>query len=266
VLEALPLIALGFFLGMRHATDADHVIAISTIVSKQRGLAGAAWIGAIWGVGHTITVMVVGGAIIFFSIVVPPRIGLAMEFTVAIMLVILGILTLTGMTQWLRDQVSPNLFGAHGHTHAHGDYAHSHTHGHTEADHGHRAEQTPPAWLDSALGSLSLYQLARPLLIGIVHGLAGSAAVALLVLAAIRDPFWAFIYLMLFGVGTIAGMMLITFALAAPFAVTAQKFPRFNVYLRVGSGLLSVGFGLFLMVYIGWVDGLFTAHAQWSPQ
>ena len=266
MLEALPLIALGFFLGMRHATDADHVIAIATIVSRQRRLASAAWVGAIWGIGHTITVVFVGGAIIFFSVVIPPRIGLAMELAVAIMLVILGVLTLTGMTQWLRDNVTPNLWGSHAHTHAHGDYAHSHTHGHTEADHGHKVEATPQAWLDTRLGGLSLYQAVRPLVIGLIHGLAGSAAVALLVLAAIHDPAWAFVYLMLFGVGTICGMMLITMALSAPFAVSANRFPRFNVYLRVASGLLSVGFGLFLVVYIGWVDGLFSASPHWTPQ
>jgi high-affinity nickel-transport protein len=266
VLEALPLIALGFFLGVRHATDTDHVIAVATIVSRQQRLGGAAWIGAIWGIGHTLTVVVVGGAIIFFSIVIPPRIGLAMEFAVAIMLVVLGVLTLTGMTQWLRDNITPNLWGSHGHTHAHGDYAHSHTHGHSEADHGHRIEETPQARLDASLGGLTVYQMLRPLVVGVVHGLAGSAAVALLVLAAIRDPYWAFVYLMLFGIGTLVGMMLITVALAAPFAVSANKFPKFNVYLRVASGLLSVGFGLFLMVYIGWVDGLFTGNPQWTPQ
>ncbi len=258
---------------MRHATDADHVIAIATIVSRQRSLTSAAWVGAIWGIGHTITVALVGGAIIFFSVVIPPRIGLAMEFAVAIMLVILGVLTLTGMTQWLRDHVTPNLWGAHAHTHAHGDYAHSHAHGHrgadqgySGADHGHKIEETPQAWLDKRYGGLTLYQALRPLVIGLIHGLAGSAAVALLVLAAIRDPLWAFVYLMLFGVGTICGMMLITLALSAPFSVSANRFPRFNVYLRVASGLLSVGFGLFLIAYIGWVEGLFSASPHWTPQ
>jgi high-affinity nickel-transport protein len=97
--------------------------------------------------------------------------------------------------------------------------------------------------------------MARPLLVGVVHGLAGSAAVALLVLTAIQDPLWAMVYLFLFGVGTIAGMMLITVAIAAPFSYSIERFPRFNAYLRVGSGLLSLAFGLFLIYYIGYSAG-----------
>jgi high-affinity nickel-transport protein len=266
------LLVVGFFLGMRHATDADHVIAISTIVSRQRSLKSAAWIGAIWGMGHTLTVMAVGGAILLFSIVIPPRLGLALEFAVGIMLVALGFLTLTGMSLWIRDNVNivpgghthdPNA--PHGHAHAHGDYAHSHVHGHGESTHGHREDQTPQAWLDRKLGGLGVYQWVRPLIIGVVHGLAGSAAVALLVLAAIDDPWWGMLYLLLFGVGTIAGMMLVTLVIAAPFAYSSERFPHFNAYLRITFGLLSVGFGLFLMYSIGYVDGLFTDNPKWVP-
>lgn len=245
---------------MRHATDADHVIAISTIVSQQRSMRSAAMIGALWGLGHTLTVMLVGGAIILFTIAIPPRVGLAMEFAVGVMLVLLGFLNLTGLNLRIRDDVAGSHL--HGHTHAHGDYAHSHVHGHEPGRHGHKEEQTPQAWLDRKLGGIGLYQVARPLMVGIVHGLAGSAAVALLVLTAIDDPKWGMLYLFLFGVGTVAGMMLITLAIAAPFAYSMGRFPRFNAYLRVASGLLSLGFGLFLMIYIGYVDGLFGANPK----
>jgi cytochrome c biogenesis protein CcdA len=262
----LSLLAVGFFLGMRHATDADHVIAITTIVTRQRSLRGAAWIGVLWGLGHTLTVALVGGAIILFTIVIPPRIGLAMEFAVGVMLVILGFLNLTGITQWVRDNVAPGSGPLHAHTHAHGDYAHAHLHGHGAENHGHREEQTPQAWLDLKLGGLGVYQAVRPLIVGIVHGLAGSAAVALLALAAIQDPLWGMVYLFLFGVGTIAGMMLITIAIAAPFAYSMERFPRFNAYLRVATGLLSFGFGLFLIYYIGFVDGLFGANPRWEAR
>lgn len=266
------LLAIGFFLGMRHATDADHVIAISTIVSRQRSLGSAAWIGVVWGLGHTITVAVVGGAILLFSLTIPPRMGLAMEFAVGVMLVLLGFLNLTGMSLWIRDNVNIAPGGhthdpaqPHGHTHAHGDYAHTHVHGHGEARHGHREDQTPQAWLDRKLGGIGVYQALRPLIIGIVHGLAGSAAVALLVLTAVEDPLWGMVYLLLFGVGTIAGMMLVTLLIAAPFAYSSDRFPRFNAYLRIAFGLLSVGFGVFLMYTIGYVDGLFGDNPQWSP-
>src|SRR6266478_8160059 len=95
-LNVVSFLFLGFFLGMRHATDADHVVAIATIVSRERSVAGSALIGAAWGVGHTITVMAVGAAIIVFGVVIPPQLGLSMEFAVGIMLVLLGVLTLTG--------------------------------------------------------------------------------------------------------------------------------------------------------------------------
>jgi ABC-type nickel/cobalt efflux system permease component RcnA len=276
VTDLVSLLLLGFFLGMRHATDADHVIAIATIVSRQRTLRGSVLIGAAWGIGHTLTILAVGSAIILFGVVIPARVGLAMELAVGIMLVILGLLTLTGMGRVLRDAIAlgrPLLEHAHGHdlavhdhAHAHGDYVHQHAHGHDAADHGHPADETPLARLDRSLGMLSLYQWLRPLVVGIVHGLAGSAAVALLVLAAVRDPAWAIAYLVLLGAGTVAGMMLITVALAAPFAFSWSSLPRFNWQLRVASGLISLGFGLILIYEIGFsAGGLFTAAPSWQP-
>jgi high-affinity nickel-transport protein len=269
VVTLLSLISVGFFLGMRHATDADHVIAVATIVSRQRSMRGAALVGAVWGIGHSLTILLVGGGIILFSVTIPPRLGLTMELIVGIMLVLLGIMNLGGILQWIRDLVGPAESPVHSHTHAHGDYAHSHVHrhvpGHGAADHGHREEDTPQAWLDQRLGRLPVYQAVRPLIVGVVHGLAGSAAVALLVLTTVRDPAWAAAYLVFFAVGTVAGMMLITAAIAAPFAYTAARLGRFNRHLRIASGLLSVAFGLFLIYQIGFVSGLFTGSPTWSP-
>jgi high-affinity nickel-transport protein len=257
----VSLLLLGFFLGMRHATDADHVVAIATIVARQRTLRGSALIGAVWGVGHTITIMAVGGAIILFGVVIPPRLGLSMEFAVGVMLVLLGVLTLTGA-----GRLGVAAIG-HRHAHIHGDYVHSHPHAHDAAGHGHAEDRTPLAWLDrSILGGLPMYQYARPLVVGLVHGLAGSAAVALLVLTIIREPAWALGYLLLFGVGTIGGMMLITLLLAMPFALTSGALPHLNWQLRVASGLVSFGFGLFLVYDIGFASGgLFTANPAWVP-
>lgn len=254
----LSLLSVGFFLGMRHATDPDHVIAVTTIVSRQRSIKAAALIGAVWGIGHTLTVAVVGGGIILFSVSIPPRLGLTMELLVGVMLVLLGIMNLSGILQWIQDTVGQTGRGLHAHAHPHGDYAHSHVHGHGVGAHGHQEDHTPQAWLDRQLGRLGIYQAIRPLIVGVVHGLAGSAAVALLVLTTIREPGWAMLYLLLFGVGTVAGMMLITAAIAAPFAYTAVRLGRFNRHLRVATGLLSVGFGLFLIYQIGFVNGLFT--------
>jgi ABC-type nickel/cobalt efflux system permease component RcnA len=282
VANLASLLFLGFFLGMRHATDADHVVAIATIVSRQRTLRGSALIGGAWGIGHTLTILVVGGAVILFGVVIPARVGLAMELAVGIMLVLLGLLTLTGLGRVIREAAGSQAGRAvpghthghdhiahaypHDHAHAHGDYVHQHAHGHGAEGHGHPEDQTPLARIDSRLEGLTLYHYLRPLVVGIVHGLAGSAAVALLVLAAVRDPDWAMAYLLLFGAGTILGMMLITMALAAPFAFSRTTLPRFNWQLRVASGLISFGFGLLLIYEIGFAaGGLFTAAPTWQP-
>jgi high-affinity nickel-transport protein len=267
----LSVLVLGFFLGMRHATDADHVIAVTTIVSRQRSVRAAAWTGVLWGIGHTLTILVVGGAIVLLGVVIPPRVGLGMEFSVAIMLTLLGILTLTGFTRRLHEGRAAVSHGGghedpHAHPHVHGDYVHKHVHGHAPGTHGHPEEATPQARLDRALGRWSAYQIARPLVVGLVHGLAGSAAVALLVLAAIRDPWWAAGYLLVFGVGTIAGMMLVTAAVAVPFAVTAHRFAWLNRHLATASGVLSLAFGLWMAYQIGVVDGLFSAAPHRSPE
>ncbi len=267
MITLIAVILLGFFLGMRHATDPDHVIAVSTIVSRQRALRQAALIGILWGLGHTFTIFWVGAVIILFSVVIPPRIGLTMEFSVAVMLIILGVLNLTGILRWVTETLTPGQDDTiHMHPHVHGDYVHSHSHGHAPGAHGHAEDATPQGWLDRTFGQLGLYQSLRPLVVGVVHGLAGSAAVALLVLTTIRNPWWAIAYLLVFGVGTIAGMMLITAALALPLAFTESRFQRFNRHVAWASGLLSLGFGLFLGYRIGFVDGLFSIHPHWTPR
>ena len=255
----LAIAALGFFLGMRHATDPDHVIAISTIVARQRSPRGAAVIGVVWGVGHTLTILVVGGGIILLGWVIPARVGLSMELSVGLMLIVLGIMNLSGVLGRITEPLN------HSHAHPHGDYVHTHVHGHDPEAHPHAPEQTPVGWLDRHFGGLSLYQLLRPLVVGIVHGLAGSAGVALLVLTTIRNPGWAVLYLLVFGVGTIVGMMLITSVIALPIAYTGARASRLNRGLRVASGLISLGFGLFLAYQVGIGDGLFTGHVQWTP-
>lgn len=266
------LLFLGFLLGIRHATDADHVVAIATIVSRQRNLRGSAMIGAAWGIGHTLTILVVGGAIILFGVVIPPRLGLAMEFGVGIMLILLGVLTLTGMGGVIREAAGfayePRRGPPHlrDHVHAHGDYVHRHAQSGGD-EHGHREDETPLARLDARFRGLALYQWLRPLAVGIVHGLAGSAAVALLVLTLVHDPVWAMAYLSLFGAGTIGGMMVITVGLSAPFAFTSSSRPRLNFRLRTASGLISFAFGLFLIYEIGFADGgLFTDAPTWQPR
>jgi high-affinity nickel-transport protein len=265
----LAVTVLGFFLGMRHATDPDHVIAITTIVARHRTTSGAAMIGALWGVGHTLTIMVVGAGIILLGWVIPPRVGLSLELSVGVMLIVLGLLNLSGVLRRITESVTPasrDSSTLHAHPHQHGDYVHSHLHGHEPESHPHPPERTPLARLDRSLGSLGLYQLLRPLIVGVVHGLAGSAAVALLVLTTIGDSAWAIAYLMVFGLGTIVGMMLITAAIAWPFAYAGARFARLHRGLRLASGVVSLIVGLALAYQIGVVDGLFGAAPSWTPR
>jgi high-affinity nickel-transport protein len=246
-------------------------VAVSTIVSQQRKVGSAARVGALWGVGHTLTVLLVGGAIILFNLVIPPRVGLAMEFAVALMLILLGVLTLARVSRYVRDSMTSMLADGlsghrhadaaahpHLHVHAHGDYVHAHRHGHGADSHGHG--ETPQGWLDRRLGGLTVYQALRPIAIGIVHGLAGSAAVALLVLAQIREAGWAVAYLLLFGVGTMAGMILVTSLIALPFAAS-HRLPYLNLALRVLAGALSLGLGVYLAWKVGVVGGLLAGTA-----
>jgi sulfite exporter TauE/SafE len=236
VLSFIGVLVLGFFLGMRHATDPDHVIAVTTIVTKQRGIAKAGLIGALWGMGHTLTIFVVGAAIILFKVAIPPRVGLSMEFAVGLMLILLGVLNLTGVLRWLQREFTPSN------------------------------DPAPGSGNEWGFREMGLYNALRPLIIGIVHGLAGSAAVALVVMAAIADPWWGIAYLLLFGLGTIAGMMAMTILLALPIGYTGRKFSRWNHAMTVASGLLSLGFGIFLSYRIGIAGGLFSANPQWTPR
>jgi len=256
----LSIIALGFFLGMRHATDADHVVAVTTIVSRQRTIRSSALIGILWGLGHTITIFIVGSLIILFGVVIPPRLGLTMELSVGLMLILLGILNLSGMMKW----IARNFAGGHGHSHSHERVAgHSHS---PAAENRDRDAASSLGWMDRTFGRIGLYQMLRPLVVGVVHGLAGSAAIALLVLTTIRVPALAIAYLLVFGIGTVAGMMLITAAIAVPFTVSGHRFARMNRFLATASGVVSLVFGLLIVYEMGFVHGLFTSHPTWTPR
>jgi high-affinity nickel permease len=225
MLSSLSVLALGFLLGMRHATDADHVVAVTTIVSQQRSVARAAGIGALWGAGHTVTIVLVGGAILLFRLAVPPRLGLAMEFAVAMMLILLGV-----------RSVRAGALSAGG------------------------GDAVP------ANNRRGIWSPVRPVIVGFVHGLAGSAFVAVLVLTAIPSPVVGVVYLLVFGVGTVAGMTLVTAAIAVPSTFAAARVTGAQSYVQLAAGVASVCVGLFLAHRVGVVDGLFAATPHWTPQ
>lgn len=261
----LPILAFGFFLGMRHATDADHVVAISTIVSRQRHLGASAVVGILWGAGHSVTVTLVGGAIILFGVVIPPRVGLSMELAVGAMLVVLGIMNISGLTRWISEALTPGGPALHSHTHTHEAEVHEHLHAHSSAPAADPVA-LPTGLLASWLARLGLYQAIRPVVVGLVHGLAGSAAVALLALTTIREPMAAFLYLGIFHVGVMGGMGLITAAIGVPFVLSAGRFQHFNRALGLASGVLSLVLGIFVIYEVTVVGGLFTDAPHWEPE
>lgn len=214
MLTSFGILVLSFLLGMRHATDADHVVAVTTIVTRQRSLPRAASIGALWGLGHTVTLLAIGGAMIALGLVMPPWLGLTLELVVAVMLVVLGIASVVG---------------------------------------GTRGERM----IDSS---------ARPLIVGTIHGMAGSAAFTLLALPLIASPLLAAGYLVLFGIGTIAGMVVVTLAISLPSLYAAHRIAGARQLLRYAAGVASIAFGLYLAHQVGFGNGLFTGHPVWTPK
>jgi len=260
-MNIFSILALGLLLGIRHATDADHVVAVSTIVSKQRKLRSASVIGMIWGLGHTITIFIVGSMIIVWKVVIPPRLGLLFESFVALALIVLGILNLTGIMQKIIAKLSKSG-QLHTHIHFH-DTPHVHVHKHEEQliENPGKHEK-----IQAFIRDYGIFQLARPFIVGLVHGLAGSAAIALLVLGSVNNPAVGLVYLLIFGIGTVIGMMIITTGIGIPIIVGSNRFKRIDRFIVAASGVLSITFGLYLIYQIGFVDGLFTDHPTWDPR
>lgn len=248
-MHALTILLLGFLLGIKHATDADHVIAVTTIVSRARKLRHAAMVGVTWGIGHSIMIIAVGVMIILFHVSIPLRLQLLFEFVVAIALVLLGLLNISGMTKWLLASYN----GLHSHFHSH-DRVHVHVHAH---ENPRLQEPASHAHISEFVSQHGILQLIRPLLVGIIHGLAGSAAIALLVLGSISDASTGFLYLGIFSVGTIIGMTALTTLLGIPIVAGSKKIARFDHTVTLIAGCVSILYGLYFGYHIGVTEGLF---------
>lgn len=185
---------LGFMLGIKHAFEADHVIAVSTIVSEQRNPFKAALIGTFWGLGHTTTLFIIGIIVLLLKLSIPEKLSLLLEGLVGIMLIILGI----------RVIIKNNLL---------------HTHKHHVS-----------------------------FLVGLIHGVAGSGVLMLLVLSTISSLLEGLYYILLFGLGSVLGMSTMSFIIGVPFLYSASKFPKLEKYLRFGAGVLSILFGCFNLI------------------
>lgn len=215
-------------LGLKHATEVDHVVAVSTIVSEHGNLLRSALVGGLWGIGHTAALVIVGLFVLAFRIAIPPVVASWLEFGVALMIIALGALAIIRVLRRRPD--------VHIHQHSHDGREHVHIHFHEDGTQ-HEGNATSHSHAVSALGF-------KPLLVGGVHGLAGSAPLTLLVLTQIQSIPIGLLYLTVFGIGSICGMLLMSGLIGLPFALSSRRLSRLNYGLQAAAGCLSIAFGL----------------------
>lgn len=210
-------VTLGFVLGIRHAADADHVAAVSSIVSGDRSILRSTFLGVLWGFGHMATLLLAGFLILVLKLEVPAGMAVILEMAVGIALVLLGMSIIKEF--WVRK--------AHVHRHGHGPYTHLHLHSHLDARRGH---------------GHALAMEYRSFAMGLVQGLAGSAALTLLFLTSMASVSHGLLFTLVFGLGSILGMLLLSTAMGLPFSLTANR-EGLNAKMRFTAGLLSIGVG-----------------------
>lgn len=221
----LSIFGFGFVLGLEHALDPDHVVAVSTIVSQEKNLKKTAILGMFWGAGHTTTLLIVAIIVLFFKINIPTKLALGFEFVVGIMLVLLGV-------NVLRKLMTNKI---HLHTHKHGGTVHTHLHSHSETtSHKHN---------HITFG------------MGMVHGIAGSAALMLLIVATFTSLWQGVIYVIIFGLGSVISMMVISGIIGLPFFLT-KNINKFNKAIQSVAGLVSITLDIIIMYQIVFVNGL----------
>ena len=238
-LGLLAALVLGILLGSKHSLDPDHVVAVSTIVSEYKNPLRSFWVGISWGLGHTTTLLIIGIVIIALRLTIPERMALLFEFAVGVMLVGLGIQVIYSFR---KKKV-------HQHAHGHEEEAHHHFHSHSKSP-----EHVPEHHNTHGIGKPFLRR--KSYVIGLVHGMAGSAALALLVLASIESPIAGLAYILLFGLGSARSMGIMTVIIGLPFVISAGRLPNLNRTIQFAVGSLSIVFGGFLMYQIGFVEGL----------
>jgi ABC-type nickel/cobalt efflux system permease component RcnA len=220
------ILASGFIWGLHHALDPDHLVAVSTIVSEHKSVSRSSLVGTFWGIGHTSSLLIISLIVLLLRSSIPNNIARWMEAPVAIMLVVLGIITII-------KAIRERGLRIHSHTHAHDESSpHTHLHIHLDKEHVHQHR---------------LFKLGkRPFMVGMVHGVAGSAALTLLVLSTIPSVALGLIYIGVFGVGSIGGMLLMSTLIGVPFALTARRYTVINGGIRFAAGAFSIVYGLVL--------------------
>ena len=218
-LSTFSVLVIGFVLGLQHATEADHLAAVSTIVSEKKNLFTASLVGGLWGLGHTISLFAVGALVILFKFQISESLEAKLEAAVGAMLILLGINALRKLSQASK---------VHVHSHEHDGHKHVHIHTH-----------------EKGTAEVSHHRLSpRSVIVGMVHGLAGSAALMLLVVPTISSSFVALLYILIFGIGSIGGMVAMSFLIGLPFHFTAGRFNVLNRGIRLIAGIFSLGLGL----------------------
>jgi len=229
----LEILFIGFLLGMRHAVESDHIAAVASLVTRTSDISESIRLGSVWGLGHTITLFIFGSVVMLLDSIIPEQIAMMLEFIVAIMLVILGI-------DVLRRCMKKKLH-FHFHSHQNGTvHFHAHKHAdntvHANSGHEHKHVSSP-------------FPL-RALLVGIMHGMAGSAALIILTLQSVHSFSTGLIYITLFGIGSIAGMALLSVAIILPLRYSSTRFSGLHQYLLIGIGSLTILLGCSMMIEI----------------
>ncbi len=228
------ILLFGFLIGLRHAIEADHVMAVASLAS-DKNTGGAVRQGVVWGMGHTLTLLLVGGVVLYADTLIPEQVANFLELIVGFMLVILGV--------DLIRRVSKSRWHIHTHEHADG-YRHNHLHAHdiaTDAEtmrHEHFHSRGLPL---------------RALLVGMMHGLAGSAALVLLALQSVQSPLPGIFYLIVFGLGSIAGMALLSICIAIPMNHPLLQTGRIRNSLSGIVSISTIALGAYTIYEIGLV-------------
>lgn len=227
------ILFLGFLIGMRHALEADHVAAVASMVSQSQSFSESIRLGAVWGLGHTLTLFLLGSIVILLDVSFPERIAMTLEFLVGMMLIGLGI---DVVYKVIKQRV-------HFHMHQHGqDMEHFHAHSHAETNaHQHRHQKKVPF---------------RALFIGMMHGMAGSAALILLTMQTVSSPLTGMIYMVLFGLGSVVGMAILSLIIMIPIHQTSKRITWLYNGLQTSVGISTISLGSYVLYQIGIVQGL----------
>lgn len=233
----LSILGLGFILGIKHAIEPDHVIAVSTIASQSKKLFRSSLAGVFWGIGHTATLFLIGIILIAMKGEIPEKWAMSLEFLVGIMLVYLGVTTILSFKN------------IHLHQHEYNSELHKHVHSHDHSgSHLHNHQHKKVSYVKS-------------MMIGFVHGLAGSGAMVLLTMSTVKTAWEGAIYILIFGVGTVAGMLIFTTIIGIPFVFSAKKINLNKTFTQV-TGVISTAFGIYYMYNLGVTEGLFKLWIQ----